>query len=642
MVNIAVLAQGGRQQKTASDAAEPTTGALRALWAKVVRRAPYESTKEQQDATALFESAAPERAASGDVVVSLHEPIDEVRMEQTIAFIEQRMHKLLPRGKSREHDKVREVHEYLTGLRRRPKTVDYVYMGAIGRLYTSDTRGDVRSHSLQGCYSGLRARLIGHVGYDIDIANSLPTLTVQWIEKLVALGEGGFSDADITWLAHYVRNRSMWLEGLMAHYSCDRGAAKALLLTAMFGGEPKNHYRELGIKHRETYLPLEKVVGELGALRPKVIEYMSALPKYKDLYDFKLKQKDSAVAAERSVFALITQELEDCVMGIIRSYMDERGIQVFALIHDGFIAAECSDQLLRDIEARVAEYGWQIELAEKPLFGRQDEPVPELAPLYATDAAELAEAEAISEELVRDVIDSCIPEPCSPPACEAVLRRFTKSDIPAVKPIASPPGAPDWRCGTAGAYTYVPVTFDADDPEPEAHELRSGFAHVDDAPVAHTAVYVTDGEEDYYDTADDEDEPPAPIVEPRMPRERAPSAPKETASIPLNDYARHSSEDRARLKGDLWLGQFWDADDWARNDVRGVDEPPAAEPDAETLAEAEAVSAEFVRGVIDSCVSEYEADFTAPVRGYYAHSTIAWFMRGRRFRVPACSGLVWA
>ncbi|KAL1496042.1 hypothetical protein AB1Y20_014671 [Prymnesium parvum] len=127
-----------------------------------------------------------------------------------------------------------------------------------------------------------------------------------------------------------------------------------------------------------------------------------------------------------------------------------------------------------------------------------------------------------------------------------------------------------------------------------------------------------------------------------MPRERAPSAPKETASIPLNDYARHSSEDRARLKGDLWLGQFWDADDWARNDVRGVDEPPAAEPDAETLAEAEAVSAEFVRGVIDSCVSEYEADFTAPVRGYYAHSTIAWFMRGRRFRVPACSGLVWA
>jgi len=32
-------------------------------------------------------------------------------------------------------------------------------------------------------------------------------------------------------------------------------------------------------------------------------------------------------------------------------------VQIFSLIHDGFIASECSDELLRDIEARVAERG---------------------------------------------------------------------------------------------------------------------------------------------------------------------------------------------------------------------------------------------------------------------------------------------
>eukprot|EP00966_Prymnesium_polylepis_P302168 6981384-Prymnesium_polylepis.2 len=66
----------------------------------------------------------------------------------------------------------------------------------------------------------------------------------------------------------------------------------------------------------------------------------------------------------------------------IREYIWSQGVDIFAQIHDGLIMSESSDDLLRGAENYVAEFGWQIRLAEKCLHGLQDKPIPEFAPLY--------------------------------------------------------------------------------------------------------------------------------------------------------------------------------------------------------------------------------------------------------------------
>ena len=80
--------------------------------------------------------------------------------------------------------------------------------------------------------------------------------------------------------------------------------------------------------------------------------------------------------------SLYTHELEDCVMEKIREYIWSQRADIYAQIQDGLITSESSDDLLRGTENYVAEFGWHIRLAEKPLYGLQDQPIPELAPLY--------------------------------------------------------------------------------------------------------------------------------------------------------------------------------------------------------------------------------------------------------------------
>ena len=81
-------------------------------------------------------------------------------------------------------------------------------------------------------------------------------------------------------------------------------------------------------------------------------------------------------AAERSVFAIYAQELENCVLDVLREFFTSQGIDVYALIFDGLITSACSDELLRGAEAFVFERsGFKIQLAEKPLYGLQNAPI---------------------------------------------------------------------------------------------------------------------------------------------------------------------------------------------------------------------------------------------------------------------------
>ena len=236
---------------------------------------------------------------------------------------------------------------------------------------------------MQGCFKGLRAALIGHVGHDIDIENSLPSLTVQWLDKLVGLGKAELSPPDFMLLKDYVNDRASWLTQIQDFHGCDRESAKTLVLVTLFGGDPKWHLKGRATVNKDRTFPrLQQLVEELSSVRRKVVTFQNQLSRYKGLYDRKLREKGSEEAALRSVFSILTQEIEDCVVEKVREYLGSEGIDIFALIHDGLIISDSSEELLRGAEAHVAQYGWQIRLVEKPLRGLQNQPIEELAPLY--------------------------------------------------------------------------------------------------------------------------------------------------------------------------------------------------------------------------------------------------------------------
>ena len=272
---------------------------------------------------------------------------------------------------------------YLEQMKKQPMLKEYYYSHGIGRLYVKGGSSTVRSKSMQGCFKGLRAALIGHIGHDIDIENSLPSLTVQWLDKLVKSGKAELSSDDYVLLKDYVNDRAAWLSEIQKFHGCDRDSAKNLVLVTLFGGDPKWHLKKNATLNTSIVYPrLQQLVDELSTVRRKVVKFRNQLPKYRKMYERKLKKKGSEEAAMRSAFAIYTQEIEDWVMEKVREYIWSQGIEIYSLIHDGLITSACTDQLLRGIEDYIAQHGWDIRLAEKPLHGLQDAPIPELAPIY--------------------------------------------------------------------------------------------------------------------------------------------------------------------------------------------------------------------------------------------------------------------
>ena len=86
----------------------------------------------------------------------------------------------------------------------------------------------MRSKTMQDCYKGLRAPLIGHKGHDIDIENSLPSLTLQWLD--MTFGE---ANLPLDSLRDYVNHRDKWFEGIGQWHGCDRDTAKQLVIVTL-------------------------------------------------------------------------------------------------------------------------------------------------------------------------------------------------------------------------------------------------------------------------------------------------------------------------------------------------------------------------------------------------------------------------
>ena len=180
----------------------------------------------------------------------------------------------------------------------------------------------------------------------------------------------------------YAHNRKKWLDEIMEYHNCTAEQAKRLVLIAMHGGNPNHakHLKEMPQNSDCTHPWVQQLCTELEQARCVVVR--AKWSEYEELIEAKRKSKIGDHDLFRSVFAIMTHEQEHKVMAEIREHLCEAQVRVFSLIHDGLIASECNEELLRTAELRVLDKtGYSIRLAEKPLFGKQDDPIPELAPL---------------------------------------------------------------------------------------------------------------------------------------------------------------------------------------------------------------------------------------------------------------------
>ena len=378
-----------------------THGIFRTQFHDKVKTSEFDTLEYPASYSRLFH---PKRDGGYDL--ELEEPINMNRLHEIIADITCYEKVLLPDTRNypskkmktveKQHNKVRDVLDYLKAIAKQcvngKLTVRYFYKDAIGRLYAKGETKTMRSRSMQGCFSGVRASLIGHVGHDVDIENSLPVISAQWLENLIS---EEVIDCVIEMLKDYAENRDAWLSEIMKYHECDRAQAKTIVLVVLFGGEPNfNHLKEMPKNQYRPHPWVRKLADELKIVRKTVVDALE--DQYKDLIDQKREEKIDEEAFYRSVFSILTHEQEDRCMRAIREYVKEMKVIIYSLIHDGLILSECTEELLRGAEKHaLRKTGYTIKLAEKPLYGKQHDDIKEIECLNDIQLPEFDEAEDV-------------------------------------------------------------------------------------------------------------------------------------------------------------------------------------------------------------------------------------------------------
>jgi inorganic pyrophosphatase len=313
----------------------------------------------------------------------LREPVERERVDSIIEYIKERRHSLVDGVRSNE--KVMEILQWLIKYRecieeRGFVSVKYKYkFGGIGRLYAEGETKRIRGKNMQGCFKGLRPALLGDKAHDIDIENSLPAITVQFIHKLKQ--EKKISkDTSIQLLEHYVSNREEVIQIVREHHDCTRDEAKTLILIILFGGssDNKRHIKDMK-KNQYRFCPfLCKMDEELESVRKEVVNAHRSV--HSELIEKRLEDKGGDEKAMfRSIFSILTHEEEKRIMISLMYVMRRNEIPIYSLVHDGVMVGTGGESLLREAEDEIerrTEY--IVKLSEKPCFGKEDDPIPEL------------------------------------------------------------------------------------------------------------------------------------------------------------------------------------------------------------------------------------------------------------------------
>ena len=272
-----------------------------------------------------------------------------------------------------------------TGLRARTVTYEKKGRLQLGRRYAAGTiineRGKMRSLSLQGTLRELRPLLVGDRLQDVDMVNSLPTIAHHLATSVLGL--------NLPALAAYVSDCEHLRASIAQFHGVDREAAKALPIRLLHGGGYAAWLHDFGLP--PTSPPHTEVVrlsAELGVLR----KHLLANPRFAkvtellrtELVAAGKRKRDDEYGIAISTFAVILQELEDRVLGVIERSLAEAAWVVESLQFDGLLVRHRDDAnleaALKAAEARVSTAlgGLSIQLKIKPLYQLP------LAPIFRT------------------------------------------------------------------------------------------------------------------------------------------------------------------------------------------------------------------------------------------------------------------
>jgi hypothetical protein len=209
----------------------------------------------------------------------------------------------------------------------------------LGRLCAVDGMG------LQAFPRDLRAALAGRYYWDIDIANAMPTLLVQYCER-----NGWVCPA----LKRYVETREEVLEELMSQLGIQRWEAKERIVALYNGGSSEGLTRFI----------VQELAPEALLLRKNVWNANSEVLKW-------LKNHPNQTGKG---MAWVYQTEERKVLLAMEAAFAKRGRSMDVYIHDGGLVrkkdgeSELPARTLREVEEEVRETtGYSVRLVVKPM-----------------------------------------------------------------------------------------------------------------------------------------------------------------------------------------------------------------------------------------------------------------------------------
>lgn len=238
-----------------------------------------------------------------------------------------------------------------------------------------------RTATLQGMHSDLRASLVGKFAHDIDCENSECRLVCSLASQL------GLEQL-VPVLFDYRDNRQEWLSRIARVHDVSESDAKRLTNIIISGGRYETWLRSAAASQASSPGSLGKQVksfvfklyAEIHAFRDQLLRHPRFRWTSMDREKLKAHGKSDGVI-DSMLFPRIVFCCENEVLGILHRFFFDLGWRVRAKVFDGLVAEPGPDSstdlnsIMRAAEKACLSRGWDVRLVEKPLHGKQDEPL---------------------------------------------------------------------------------------------------------------------------------------------------------------------------------------------------------------------------------------------------------------------------
>lgn len=263
--------------------------------------------------------------------------------------------------------------------------VDYEHRDPSGRgrlfaigdqIHMSDDKYP-RTATLQGMPSDLRAALVGKFAHDIDCENSEVRLICSLANQLNLKHL-------VPTIFSYRDDRAKWLRTIASTHGVSEGEAKRLPNIILCGGRYETWLKRVGKSKKAISSDIKRfyisLYSEIAAFRDQLLQH----PRFKWTQVEKeklLKEGRPSGTIDTALMPRIVQCCENEVLGIIHRTFHQNYWLVRAKVFDGLVveagngATLSLDEVNKLAESMCKHLGWDIRLSEKPLYGKQEDPI---------------------------------------------------------------------------------------------------------------------------------------------------------------------------------------------------------------------------------------------------------------------------